>query len=132
MLNYNLPPWLVTKNFFMMLTLIITGKKSINDKNIDVYLAPLIEELQTLWEGVDCLDGSRKNCEDEAFKLHGILMWTVNDFPAYRLLSSQVTKGYRACPICRPNVVTQRSKALKKNVYLGHRRYLPMNHQWRR
>jgi hypothetical protein len=59
-------------------------------------------------------------------------MWTVNDFPAYGLISGQVTKGYRACPICGPNVVTPRSKALKKNVYLGHRWYLPMTHQWRR
>ena len=37
MLNYNLPPWLVTKNFFMML---IPGKESVTDKNVDVYLAP--------------------------------------------------------------------------------------------
>ena len=28
MLNYNLPSWLVTKNFFMMLALIIPGKKA--------------------------------------------------------------------------------------------------------
>ena len=45
MLNYNLPPWLVTKNFFMMLTLLIPGKESVTDKNVDVYVAPLIEEL---------------------------------------------------------------------------------------
>lgn len=62
------------------------------DMNIDVYLAPLIEELQMLWEGVDCLDKSRKNSINEAFKLHGILMWTVNDFPPYGLISGQVTK----------------------------------------
>ena len=29
MLNYNLPPWLVTKNFFMMLMLLIPGKESV-------------------------------------------------------------------------------------------------------
>jgi hypothetical protein len=32
----------------MMLTLIILGKKNVTDKNIDVYLAPLIEELKIL------------------------------------------------------------------------------------
>ena len=132
MLNYNLPPWLVTKNFFMMLTLLIPGKESVTDKNIDVYLAPLIEELQELWKGIDCVDGAQRNCDDRTFKLHGMLLWTVNDFPAYGLISGQVTKGHKACPVCGPNVVTRRSKALKKNVYLGHRRHLPMAHQWRR
>ena len=132
MLNYNLPPWLVTKNFFMMLTLLIPGKESVTDKNVDVYLAPLIEELQELWEGTDCVDGSQKNSGDKTFKLRGMLLWTVNDFPAYGLISGQVTKGHKACPVCGPNVVTRRSKALKKNVYLGHRRHLPMAHQWRR
>ena len=132
MLNYNLPPWLVTKNFFMMLTLLIPGKESVTDKNVDVYLAPLIEELQELWKGIDCVDGSQRNSDDKTFKLHGMLLWTVNDFPAYGLISGQVTKGHRACPMCGPNVVTRRSKALKKNVYLGHRRQLPMAHQWRR
>jgi hypothetical protein len=130
MLNYNLPPWLVTKNFFIMLALIIPGKESVRDKNVDVYMAPLIEELQELWTGIDCLDGSQQN--SQTFKLHGILLWTVNDFPAYGLISGQVTKGHRACPVCGPNVATRRSKALKKNVYLGHRRQLPMTHQWRR
>ncbi len=132
MLNYNLPPWLVTKNFFMMLTLLIPGKESVTEKNVDVYLAPLMEELQQLWEGTDCVDGSQKNSDQNTFKLRGMLLWTVNDFPAYGLISGQVTKGHKACPVCGPNVVTRRSKALKKNVYLGHRRNLPMEHQWRR
>jgi len=132
MMNYNLPPWLVTKNFFMMLTLLIPGKESVIDKNMDVYLAPLIEELQELWEGTVCVDGSQRNSNDKTFKLRGMLLWTVNDFPAYGLISGQVTKGHKACPVCGPNVVTRRSKALKKNLYLGHRRHLPMEHQWRR
>jgi hypothetical protein len=45
LLNYNLPPWLVTKQFFIMLVLLIPGKESVISDNIDVYLAPLIEEL---------------------------------------------------------------------------------------
>jgi len=111
--------------------LLIPGKESVTEKNIDVYLAPLIKELIMLWKGVDCLDGLHKNLADEAFKLHGILMWMVNAFPTYRLISRQVTKGYKACPVCGPNVVTRHSKTLKKNVYLGHKRYLPMIHQWK-
>ena len=121
----------MTKNFFMMLTLLILRKESVIDKNVDVYLAPLIEELQQLWEGIDCVDASQRNSDSNTFKLRGMLLWTVNDFPAYGLISGQITKGHKACPVCGPNVVTRRSKALKKNVYLGHRRHLPMAHQWR-
>jgi hypothetical protein len=45
LLNYNLPPWQVTKRFFIMLILLIPGKESVTAKNVDIYLAPLVEEL---------------------------------------------------------------------------------------
>jgi hypothetical protein len=48
LVNYNLPPWLVTNRYFVMYSLIILGKESVILKNIDVYLAPLIEELLEL------------------------------------------------------------------------------------
>ena len=109
----------------MMFALIMPGKKSVTDKNVDVYMAPLIEELQELWEGIDCLDGSQRNSNAQTIKLHDMLSWTVNDLPAYGLISGQVTKGHRGCPVCGPNVATRCSKVLKKIVYLGHRRQLP-------
>ena len=56
--KYNLPPWLITKHFFVMLTLTIPGKESVKGKNIQVYLAPIIEELHRLWKGVKAIDGS--------------------------------------------------------------------------
>lgn len=43
-LNYNLPPWLTTKKLFLMMVLLILGKEYVKSKNIDVYMAPLIEE----------------------------------------------------------------------------------------
>jgi hypothetical protein len=49
---YNLPPWLVTKKFFVVLTLLIIGKESVKMHNFDVYMQPLINELQELWKGV--------------------------------------------------------------------------------
>jgi hypothetical protein len=52
LLNYNLPPWLCTKKFFVMLVLLIPGKQSVTTKNFDDYMAPLVEELLQLWEGV--------------------------------------------------------------------------------
>ncbi|KAL0411725.1 UNVERIFIED_CONTAM: hypothetical protein Slati_3762200 [Sesamum latifolium] len=47
---------------------------------IDVYLESLIEELQNLWHvGVLTRDSAR----DETFAMRTVLMWTVNDLPAY-------------------------------------------------
>ena len=66
------------------------------------------------------------------FQLRALLLWCIHDFPAYGLTSGQVTKGYRACTECGPDVTTRRSKALGKNVYLGHRRYLNRWHPYRR
>ncbi|GJT19523.1 pyruvate kinase, cytosolic isozyme [Tanacetum coccineum] len=43
--TYNLPPWLCMKESNFMLTLLIPGPKS-PGKDIDVYLRPLIEDLQ--------------------------------------------------------------------------------------
>ncbi|KAE8669016.1 hypothetical protein F3Y22_tig00112261pilonHSYRG00088 [Hibiscus syriacus] len=48
--------------------------------NTDVYLVPLIADLKLLWEtGVKTYDAYKK----EYFNLRAILLWTINDFPAY-------------------------------------------------
>ena len=122
-----------------MLTLIIPGKDSVKEENIHVYLAPLVEELQRLWEGVIAEDGSlleeaHESVEDKHntnpnYK-EAILMWSIHDFPAYGLLVGQVTKGYMGCPPYGPHVATRNSKSLEKNVYLGHRPYLTMHHPY--
>jgi hypothetical protein len=45
----------MVNNYFspLMLVLLILGKEFVKKKNIDVYLAPLLEELQELWKGLD-------------------------------------------------------------------------------
>ena len=45
----------------MMFALIKPRKESVTNMNVDVYMAPLIEELQELWKRIDCLDGSQRN-----------------------------------------------------------------------
>ncbi|KAE8727748.1 hypothetical protein F3Y22_tig00005377pilonHSYRG00070 [Hibiscus syriacus] len=58
--------------------------------NIGVYLAPLIADLKLLWEtGMKTYDAYKK----EYFNLRAILLWNINDFPAYGNLSGCVTKG---------------------------------------
>ncbi|XP_056689684.1 uncharacterized protein [Spinacia oleracea] len=94
LMAYNLPPWLCMKQSYFMLSLIIPGPKGPSN-DIDVFLEPLIDELQLLWEvGVDTFDASK----GETFRLYGALLWTINDFPAYDNLSGWKIKGKCACP----------------------------------
>ena len=131
--NYNLPPWLVTKKYFVMLCLLIPTKLSLTGSNIDVFVQPLVDELQQLWSrrGVLTWD-ARANLGVSHFNLRAVLMWTLHDFPAYGLISGLTTKGFKGCPVCGPHTVSRRSKILRKNVYCNcHRRYLQGDHYFR-
>ncbi|KAH9680378.1 hypothetical protein KPL71_026529 [Citrus sinensis] len=91
---YNLPPWLCMSKDSLMLSLLIPGPKQPGN-DIDVYLAPLVEDLKELWiNGVEVYDA----LSESTFNLRTILMWTINDFPAYANLSGWSTKGKLACP----------------------------------
>ncbi|XP_058006773.1 uncharacterized protein LOC110657485 [Hevea brasiliensis] len=95
---------------------------------IDIYLQPLVEELRELWEtGIDTFDAYAQ----QNFKLHAVLLWTINDFPAYGNLSGWSTKGKLACPCCNKDTCWMRLANGGKQCYMGHRRYLPLNHKWR-
>jgi len=53
-------------------------------KKINVYLQPLIDEFKILWnEGVDKYDVHI----NQTFKMKAALIWMVNDFSAYGMLS---------------------------------------------
>ncbi|RVW70445.1 hypothetical protein CK203_058330 [Vitis vinifera] len=97
--------------------------------DIDIYLAPLIEDLKTLWEvGVQAYDAHQR----EFFTLRAVLLWTISDFPAYGNLSGCTVKGYFGCPICGEETYSRRLKHGKKNSYTGHKRFLPCNHPFRK
>lgn len=55
-------------------------------------------------------------------------MWSIHNLLAYEPLVGQVTKGYKGCPICGPNSCGFHSKQLGKIVYVGHYRWLRLNH----
>jgi hypothetical protein len=77
-MNYNIPPWLAMKKGHVMLTLIILGPSTA--KNLDVWLAPIIEELTALWEvGVPTTDVSRPLHRGQQFQMYGILMHSISD-----------------------------------------------------
>ncbi|XP_012840363.1 PREDICTED: uncharacterized protein LOC105960705 [Erythranthe guttata] len=123
---YNLPPWKCMKKSYFMMSLLIPGPHQ-PGKDIDIYLQPLVDELKDLWnEGVQTYDAfSKKN-----FQMHAALLWTINDFPAYGCVSGWSTKGYMACLVCNKHTC---SKGLRSKIcYMGHRRYLPRGHKWRK
>jgi hypothetical protein len=53
--NYNLPPWLVTKRFFILLYLIIPGPKNVKNIKINVYVAPLLRNYKIYGLGCKAL-----------------------------------------------------------------------------
>ncbi|XP_042404102.1 uncharacterized protein LOC121993927 [Zingiber officinale] len=122
---YNMPPWKCMKFENMMLSLLIPGPTS-PGKDMDVFLQPLIEELKQLWEGVN----TRDTMTNDIFLMHSAVLWTINDYPAYALMSGWSTKGYKACPTC--NEETPSKGIRNKIAYIGHRRFLPLNHPMRR
>jgi hypothetical protein len=87
----------------------------------------LIDELYDLWvNGIETWGAKEK----KNFKLHAILLWTINDFPAYAMLSGWSTKGKFACPYCHKDTEYIWLKYGSKHCYMGHRRFLCMNHRW--
>ncbi|XP_024171598.1 uncharacterized protein LOC112177547 [Rosa chinensis] len=125
---YNLPPWLCMKKPYLMLSLLIPGPTSPGN-NIDVYLRPLVDELKILWEeGIPTYDAFKK----EEFNMRAAVMWTINDFPAYAMLSGWSTKGYKACPHCGHSTKSYWLPNSQKCCYLGHRRWIPILHRFQR
>ncbi|XP_071729049.1 uncharacterized protein [Rutidosis leptorrhynchoides] len=124
---YNLPSWLCMKQKHIMISLLIQGPKQ-SRNNIDVYLAPLIDDLKLLWDtGVQVYDSYKK----EYFQLRAILFCTINDFQAYGNFSGYTTKGKKACPVCEKNTYSIWLKNCRKPAFMGHRRELAVNHPYR-
>ena len=66
--------------------------------------------------------------------LRVVLIWTINDFPAYRMLSRWIKQGTLACLIiCMEDTKAFTLKYRGKNSWFGcHRRFLATNHLYRR
>jgi hypothetical protein len=74
---YNLPPWLCHKRKYLLLTTLISSPKQAGI-DIDVFLEPLMEDMQKLWQhGVNVWDEYKK----EDFNLKVIIFCTINDNP---------------------------------------------------
>ncbi|XVE92524.1 hypothetical protein REPUB_Repub01dG0104600 [Reevesia pubescens] len=125
---YNFPPWLCMKQSSFILSLLIPGPDSPSDK-IDVFLQPLIDEFNDLWvNGLGTYDAYSKS----NFQMRVALMWTINDFPAYSMLSGWNTKKKFACPCCGFDTCSEWLYHGGKYCFLGHRRFMPLDHPYRR
>ena len=76
--NYNIPPWLSIKKVHLILALIVPRKYKV--KNLEIYMIPLIEELEILWKGISMYDVSRARRYGANFEFKCILMWMMHDF----------------------------------------------------
>ena len=128
---YNLPPYLLTKRFFISLSMIIPGPTSPSEDTIDVYLQPLVHELKKLWVDMQATDMSEPVGPNRSFLLRGMLIWTIHDFPAYTLISGQTGKGSAVCRVCGEGTFVEYSREAHKTIFLGNRRWLRPNHHWR-
>ncbi|XP_073121034.1 uncharacterized protein [Henckelia pumila] len=125
---YNLSSWMCMKDEYMFLTVLAPGPKNPKDK-LDVFLQPLVAELQSLWfDGAITYDvHSRTN-----ITLRATLTWTINDFPAYAMLSGWNTAGKQACPHCKSDSEAFTLQHIRKTCWFdNHRKFLPVEHPLR-
>ena len=65
------------------------------------------------------------------FTMKAAVIWTINDFPAYGMLSGWMTAGRLACPYCMENTKSFRLKHGNKHCWFDcHRQFLPMDHMF--
>jgi hypothetical protein len=77
MMSNNLPPNKCLNEGFIFLALVILGPKQSN-KQMNIFLCPLMEELKELWQGVDAYDSHLK-C---LFNLCDVYLWSIHDYLA--------------------------------------------------
>jgi hypothetical protein len=122
---YNLPPWACMDQSNFMMALLIPGPDS-PGKDFDIFMEPLVEDLFKLWNGVQTYDA----LSPDKFNLRAAVIWCIHDFPALHTLSGRLTAGYQACVRCDKDPCSERIR--NKLCWIGSRRFLPLDHRWRK
>ncbi|XP_048596423.1 uncharacterized protein LOC125578149 [Brassica napus] len=127
LVNYKTPPTMCMKAENIMLTLLIPGPTDPSN-NIDVYLAPLIDDLKYLWAaGIEVYDSFTK----ENFTLRALLLWSISHYPGLGTLYGCKVNGKQACNVCGKDTPSRWLKFSRKFVYMGNRNKLPPGHRYR-
>jgi sulfur transfer complex TusBCD TusB component (DsrH family) len=110
-----------------MMSRLISGPQQPGN-DIDTYFRPLVEYLKVLCynDGVQVWDEHKR----EYFQLKAILFVIVSDSLAARNLLGQSKRIGCECPHCFREIDSQYLSESQKLVYMGHRRYIPMKHQF--
>ena len=88
LIMYSIPTWLCQKRKYLLLTILIFSPKQLSI-DIDVFLEPLMQEMERLWtHGEPMYDAFRK----EDFICRAMIFVTTNDYPALFALSDR-SKG---------------------------------------
>ncbi|KAK1613676.1 hypothetical protein QYE76_019193 [Lolium multiflorum] len=128
---YNLPPWLCTKQRYIHLSILIQGPKQ-PGVDMHLYLGLLKEELDTLWKTPPrTWDAYTRTY----FDMRATLITTVTDYPGYAYVSAQVGHGFNGCVKCMdetPHLQLPRDPGSSKTMYPGARRWLRLDHPWRK
>ncbi|XP_024010078.1 uncharacterized protein LOC112085202 [Eutrema salsugineum] len=126
LVNYNMAPDLCMKKENIMLSLLIPGPYQPGN-SIDVYLEPLIDDLQRLWDiGEQTYDAFSKT----TFTMKAMLLWTISDLPAYGNLAAFRVKGKMGCPLCGKHTDSLWLPNSRKHVYMCHRKGLSPTHSY--
>ena len=98
--------------------------------DIDVFPEPVIDELVEMFlKGVpDVWDEYKK----EHVTIKGVLIATITDLPGRGSLSEENTKGYNRCVECLDDIDAVNLPNNSQIVYMGHHRFLPKDHPYRR
>ncbi|XP_028084685.1 uncharacterized protein LOC114285803 [Camellia sinensis] len=126
LIPYNLPPWLVMKDPFLMMSLLILGESQ-PGIDIDVYLRPLVDELNELWENgalsYDAVTG-------ESFQMRAALTCTIHDWPAFGDISGWRTKGHYSCYTCNDEPYFQSLKGVAYGKHPRNKKRLRQAPNW--
>ncbi|KAL0289412.1 UNVERIFIED_CONTAM: hypothetical protein Sangu_2614300 [Sesamum angustifolium] len=118
--NFAVEPRMCMGREYMFLTMVIPSPS--NPKYlIDVYLERVVELCI-----LTC-----KSAKNETFTMCVVLMWTVNDLPAYRMAYEWSTTGVIGCPVCIENTRAFYMQNGRKPYYFDcYKQFLPPNHPY--
>jgi hypothetical protein len=118
----------------MLLGFCYSGPQEPTGDEIDVFLAPLIDELKTdIWSGFPVVDASLKRDDPRRqFNLRGMILWTITDYPGQSQASGHKNMGYCPCAHCGDGIIGTRSNELNKEVYVEHRKLTELDDPIRR
>src|SRR5438128_11723841 len=96
----NIPSWLCMKRKYLMLLILIQGPKPPGN-DIDVFLEPLLEDMEKLWNDGELVWDEFKQ---EYFTLRAMIFVAITDYPGGFSLSGQM-KGKKGCLVCSKKLV---------------------------